>query len=383
MFAMLSLSMVGLSHLSWLIDTDLKKFDQIFKFLGGWTRDPYEGVTKHPTIVYNLKTGVWQSRFDPAASAGGSGGSGPDSGSTSGSNLGAIIGGVAAGVVVICGLAFWGYRSRKAKNATNSDQPGNQHLNGAASGEHKPPTYPSPTVGPGPIQSMPVAMYQQPANVIPNMPAVYSAQHQLPPQPVPAPVPVNNYHQQPQPTPYQIPIVNRPDSYPQQQYQTQFDQQQQQQQYQAQYEQQLLQQQQQQQQQQQHQQQQQQLQQQQHDLEQQRIKESQLQQERALAHQIEAQMAQLQMLKDQREASEAGSPAQHQVSAPQVPYSVPSPPVSYDGSYARPVSTISPMNVAKQAQASPPPRANPQYIQPERNAYGDEYIGPRNPQLQG
>ncbi|KAG0021876.1 hypothetical protein BGZ81_008754 [Podila clonocystis] len=346
---------------------------------GGWTRDPYEGVTKQPTIVYNMQTNVWENRFDPAASAG----SYPEHPSSS-SNLGAIIGGVAAGVVVICGLAFWGYRRRKAKNVIKTGQTENQH---SASSEHKPPTQPSPTVGPGPTPPMPIGVYQPPANGTPNMPIVYSAQHQLPPHPVPASVPVSNYYQQPQSPPYHIPAVHRPDAYPQQQhYQPQFDQQQQQQlqqqQYQAQYEQQLQQQQLQQQQQQQQQQLQQQ---QQHDLEQQRIKESQLQQERALAQQIEAQMAQLQMLKDQRAASEAGSPnAQNHVSGPNVPFSVPSPAVSgYDGSYVRPVSTVSPVDVAKHAQVSPPPRANPQYIEPERNAYADEYNGPRNPQLQG
>ncbi|KAG0022857.1 hypothetical protein BGZ82_010892 [Podila clonocystis] len=351
--------------------------NNLFVAQGGWTRDPYEGVTKQPTIIYNLKTGVWQNRFDPAASTGGPS-PGPEP--PSNPNLGAIIGGVAAGVVVICGLAFWGYRRRKAKNVTKTGQTENQHFNSASS-EHKPPTQPSPTVGPGPIPPMPVAMYQQPANVSPNMPIVYSAQHQLPPQPAPAPVPVNNYYQQPQPTPYQIPVVHRPDAYPQQQhYQPQFDQQQQQQQqqqqYQAQYEQQLQQQQLQQKQQQQQQQQQ-------HDLEQQRIKESQLQQERALAQQIEAQMAQLQMMKDQRAASESPN-AQNHVNGPQAPFSAPSPAVSsYDESNMRPVSTISPVNVVKHAQVSPPPRANPQYIQPESNAYANEYNGPRNPQLQG
>ncbi|KAF9206425.1 hypothetical protein BGZ59_011672 [Podila verticillata] len=358
--------------------------NDMFVAQGGWIRDPNAGLTKNPTIVYNLKTGAWVSRFDPASSGGSESesGTGTGSGSGSGSNLGAIIGGVAAGVVVICGLAFWGYRSRKAKNTSKHDQPENN--------EHKPPTHSSPD-GSGPIQPMPAPMYQQPATVAPNMQAVYTPQHQQPLQqssslpPVPVPVSVNNYHQLPQPTAYQIPIVNRPESYPppqqQQQQQlhhhhqpSQLEQQQQQQQYQAQYEQHL---------------QQQQLQQlQQQELGKQRIKDSQLQQERALAQQIEAQMAQLQMMKDQRAASEAGShnAQQRYVGAPQVPFSDVQAHVSsgYDGSYVRPVSTSSPVDVAKPTHTSPPHRANPQYVQSVASSgYADEYSGPRNPQMQG
>ncbi|KAF9304687.1 hypothetical protein BG003_001579, partial [Podila horticola] len=57
---------------------------------------------------------------------------------------------------------------------------------------------------------------------------------------------------------------------------------------------------------------------------------------------------------------------QHYVGAPQVPFSaVETPAVSgYDGSYVRPVNTISTVDVAKQVQTSPPHRTNLQYVQP-------------------
>jgi len=258
-------------------------------------------------------------------------------------------GGVFAGVVVICGLAFWGYRSRKVKNAIKHNQPENN--------QHKPLTPPSP-VGPGSIQPMAVPMCQQSANAAPNMQAVFAHQYQQvsPPSPhlplVSAPVPVNDYYQLPQPPAYQTPIVSRPEAYQQlQQHQpSQFEQQQQQ-----------------------------------LGLEY-RIKDSQLQQERALAHQIEEEMAQLQMMKDQRAASEAGSPnAQQHYGSPQSPISdVPTHDKDgNDGSYVRPVSKFFPVDVTKPTQTSPSHRANPQYIPPMMSGYVDGFSSSRDPQLQG
>jgi len=260
-------------------------------------------------------------------------------------------------VVVICGLAFWGYRSRKVKNAIKHNQPENN--------QHRPLTPPSP-VGPDSIQPMAVSIHQQPANAAPDMQAVFAHPYQQISQksphlpPVPAPVPVNEYYQLPQSPPYQIPIVSRPEAYQQlQQHQpSQFEQQQQNQEYQDQYEQQL-------------------------ELEH-RIKDSQLQQERALAHQIEAEMAQLQMMKDQRAASEAGSPnARQHYGAPQSPFS--DVPTHHndgnDGSYVRPVSTFFPVDVAKPTQTLPSHRANPQYIPPMVSEYVDEFSRSHDPQL--
>jgi len=98
-------------------------------------------------------------------------------------------------------------------------------------------------------------------------------------------------------------------------------------------------------------------------LEQNRVKEAQLEEELVLARQIEEQTVRLQMLKDQRQAIEASPvPSERYSRGPQAGFT----------------ATV-PDN-----EKSLPPRANPQYIQPVAGSeYVDEYLGPRNPQLQG
>ncbi|KAF9322868.1 hypothetical protein BG006_001988, partial [Podila minutissima] len=119
-------------------------------------------------------------------------------------------------------------------------------------------------------------------------------------------------------------------------------------------------------------------------LEQQRIKQAQLEEELALARQIEEQMARLQTLKDQRQASEVGSPVSTERSSqgPQIAVSYPAPPFKgEDESYVLPPSTATMPGEARNSQIVHS-HMNPQYTQPvEGDEYVDEHTGPRNPQL--
>ncbi|KAI9231300.1 MAG: hypothetical protein BYD32DRAFT_217453 [Podila humilis] len=148
--------------------------NDMFVAYGGYIRSP--SIINNPNllVLYNLTSNSWAIKFThtpppitsplitsplitsppitPLPTGSGPGpGPGPGdsnfgsgSSSSSSSNLGAIIGGVAAGAVVVCGLAVWGYRSRKAKDTKLEDgasQQGSPYLS-----DPKSPTYTKATL---------------------------------------------------------------------------------------------------------------------------------------------------------------------------------------------------------------------------------------------
>lgn len=130
--------------------------NDMFVAYGGYIRSP--SIINNPNLlaVYSSTSNSWVIRFThtplpteplPTTTGSGSGpgdsNSGTESSSGSRSNLGAIIGGVAAGVVVICGLAFWGYRSRKTKDTKLED--GASQQSSPCLSDPKPPAYETST----------------------------------------------------------------------------------------------------------------------------------------------------------------------------------------------------------------------------------------------